>query len=293
MKTSYLKYIASLLLFGSNGIIASHILLSSVEIVFTRTLIGSLFLAVVFVFTKQKVQFHKNKMHLFYLMISGLSMGMSWMFLYEAYTRIGVSSATLSYYSGPVIVMVLSPFLFKEKMTWNRLAGFLSVLAGMLFVNLQVSSLHSSSWGLFCGIMSALMYAFMVIFNKKAVHITGLENSVLQLCAAFLIVAVFLGFSQGFAIHPDPVSTLFILILGVVNTGIGCYFYFSSFWSLPVQTVAIFGYLEPLAALVFSVIFLKETLSGFQIAGALLILGGAAFGELFRRNTASSQGRQS
>jgi len=44
MKRAYSKYIAALLLFGSNGIVASHISLSSYEIVFTRTLIGSLFL---------------------------------------------------------------------------------------------------------------------------------------------------------------------------------------------------------------------------------------------------------
>jgi len=64
MKKSYLKYIASLLLFGSNGIVASYIPLSSVEIVFTRTLIGSLFLILIFIFLKQKAQFWKNRFFL-------------------------------------------------------------------------------------------------------------------------------------------------------------------------------------------------------------------------------------
>ena len=97
MNKSYFKYIASVLLFGSNGIVASYILLSSTEIVFTRTLIGSLFLILIFVFSKQKAQFWKNKTHLCYLIISGIAMGASWMFLYEAYSRIGVSIATLAY----------------------------------------------------------------------------------------------------------------------------------------------------------------------------------------------------
>jgi drug/metabolite transporter (DMT)-like permease len=72
-----------------------------------------------------------------------------------------------------------------------------------------------------------------------------------------------------------------ILLLGIVNTGIGCYFYFSSLGSLPVQTVSICGYLEPLSALIFSATILGEKLSLMQIAGTALILGGAAFGELF------------
>lgn len=53
MKKEYFKYIFSLLLFGSNGIVASHILLNSYEIVFLRTLIAGLLLVFIFVFIHQ------------------------------------------------------------------------------------------------------------------------------------------------------------------------------------------------------------------------------------------------
>ncbi len=132
------------------------------------------------------------------------------------------------------------------------------------------------------GILSAVMYGFMVIYNKKAVSITGLENPMWQLITSFLTVAVFVGFKEGFSIHRIDGSWLPILILGLVNTGIGCYFYFSSIGELPVQTVAICGYVEPLSALLFSAALLGETLSLLQTIGAVLILSGAAFGELFR-----------
>jgi RarD protein len=274
------KYIAALLLFGSNGIVASYIQLSSYEIVFTRTLIGSLFLVLIFISFRQKVRFWKNKSHFLYLVISGVAMGASWMFLYEAYKQIGVSIATLAYYCGPVIVMVLSPLIFKEKMTAGRLFGFLAVLLGMVCVNGQALLQGSFSWGLIFGICSALTYAFMVIFNKKAISITGLENPMWQLVISFITVAIFLGLKQGFSLNIPPESWIPILFLGIVNTGIGCYFYFSSIGNLPVQTVAIGGYLEPLSALLFSTALLGEALSLVQIAGAVLILGGAAFGEL-------------
>ena len=283
-KKHYFKYIASLLLFGSNGIVASHISLTSYEIVFSRTLIGSMFLILIFIFSRQKVQFWKNKSHSLYLVISGVAMGASWMFLYEAYVQVGVSVATLAYYCGPVIVMILSPILFKEKMTWAKLSGFLAVLIGMVCVNAQALSAGGNPWGLVCGILSAIMYAFMVIFNKKSVSITGLENPMWQLIASFITVAIFLGLRQGFTISIEPGDLAPILFLGVVNTGLGCYFYFSSIGYLPVQTVAILGYLEPLSALIFSAAYLGETLSFLQKVGAGLILGGAAFGELFTGN---------
>jgi len=277
------KYIAALLLFGSNGVVASYISLSSYEIVFTRTLIGGLFLVLIFISSKQIVQFFRNKSHFLYLVISGVAMGASWMFLFEAYAQIGVSIATLAYYCGPVIVMILSPIIFKEKMTAAKLLGFLAVLLGMFCVNEQALLQGNVSWGLVFGILSAFTYAFMVIFNKKAVSITGLENPMWQLITSFITVAVFLGLKQGFSVHITSENLIPILLLGIVNTGIGCYFYFSSIGDLPVQTVAICGYLEPLSALFFSAAFLGESLNFVQIVGAVLILGGAAFGELFRQ----------
>lgn len=282
MSKAYLKYISALLLFGSNGVVASYIFLNSYEIVLSRTFIGSLFLVVLFVLGKTRIRFWQNKKQLTFLFISGAAMGASWMFLYEAYNQIGVSIATLCYYCGPVIVMALSPVVFKERLTAIKIMGFISVLIGMMFVNGAGIFKSGISWGLICGIMSALMYSIMVIFNKKAKDITGLENSMFQLIASCTTVAVFTIIKQGAGITVPHESILPILLLGIVNTGIGCYLYFSSLQKLPAQSVAICGYLEPLSALIFSAVFLSEKLTVVQVVGAILILGGAAFGELFR-----------
>lgn len=279
MKTSYLKYIFALLLFGSNGIVASLIHLSSYEIVLLRTLIGSLLLIAIFFIAREKLTFYKYKTQSIFLTVSGIAMGTSWIFLYEAYDEIGVSLASLAYYCGPVIVMILSPILFREKLTKFKVCSFLVVLVGIFLVNGMAFENGVSVWGLACGLLSAVCYSLMVMFNKKAKDITGLENSMLQLFVAFLTVAVFVGIKQGYRMQIDTQSIIPILVLGLLNTGIGCYFYFSSIGKLPVQTVAICGYLEPLSAVVFSVIFLKETMLPIQIIGAVLIIGGAMLGE--------------
>lgn len=279
MQSAYYKYFAALLLFGSNGIVASNIKLPSYEIVLLRTLLGSLFLIAVFIFSGQKFTFYHNKRTCLYLCISATAMGASWMLLYEAYQQVGVSIASLAYYCGPVIVMVLSPFLFREALTWPKIAGFLTVLAGMCLVNLQALDEGKTVWGLFCGSMSAFMYALMVIANKKAKPESGLENSLLQLLIGSFIVAAFVSMQGNIALSLATIDWLPVLLLGLLNTGVGCYLYFSSITALPVQTVAICGYLEPLSAVIFSVIFLQELLLPLQLLGALLILGGAIFGE--------------
>lgn len=276
---NYFKYFFALLLFGTNGIVASYITLTSYEIVFLRTLIGSLLLVAIFVLSREKATCLNNKRDLTYITISGIAMGASWMFLYEAYQQIGVSIASLLYYCGPVIVMVLSPILFNEKLTRVKITGFFVVLCGLFLVNIQALNEGKTEWGLFCGGMSAVMYAIMVIFNKKSKSITGLENSTLQLLISFLTVALFIVLKQGVSIQVENSDWIPILILGLINTGLGCYFYFSSIGYLPIQTVAICGYLEPLSAVIFSAIFLQETMNTIQILGAVLIIGGAVLGE--------------
>ena len=135
-------------------------------------------------------------------------------------------------------------------------------------------------WGFFCGIMSAVCYSGMVIFNKKAKEIEGLENSMLQLFISFLLVAIFVVIRQGFIIKVEASSIIPLLVLGFINTGVGCYLYFSSLSKIPVQTISICGYLEPLSAVCLSAFFLNERLSYIQIIGAGLILGGAIYAEL-------------
>lgn len=282
MKQSYLKYILGLLLFGSNGIVASYIDLSSYEIVLLRTLIGSLLLIAIFFLKKEQLTFFKYKKQFLFLCISGAAMGTSWIFLYEAYSQIGVSISSLLYYCGPVIVMALSPLLFKEKMTVAKIIAFIAVLCGVFLINGN-AFVGGNTFGIVCSVMAAVMYAFMVIFNKKTENITGLENAMLQLFISFLTVTIFVGIKQGYNIHIDSSDIAPVLILGLMNTGIGCYLYFSSVGNLPVQTVAICGYLEPLSAVIFSVIILNEHMLLQQIIGAVLIIGGAVFAECYSR----------
>ncbi len=276
---AFLKYILALVLFGSNGIVASHISLTSYGIVLMRTLLGSLLLITIFLVRREEFTFLNHKKQSVYIILSGIAMGASWMFLYEAYQQIGVSRASLLYYTGPVIVMALSPMLFHEKLTRSKVTGFIIVLIGIFLVNGQALQEGKTSWGLLCGTMSALMYALMVIFNKKAEKITGLENSMIQLTISFLTAAVFVELRQGYAIQIAGQDLIPIAILGLINTGIGCYLYFSSIGHLKVQTIAVCGYLEPLSAVIFSVLLLSEVMVTRQIIGAVMIMGGAMFAE--------------
>lgn len=282
------KHFLSLTLFGLNGVVASHILLNSYEIVFFRTLLGGLLMAVLFFLRREKFTFLQHKKQFLCLMLSGLIMGVHWMFLYEAYARIGAGLGTVMCYLGPVLVMALSPLLFGEKIMPYKLAGFAAVVLGVFFISGTVGT-QMDSTGFLCGLLSAVTYAGMVIFNKKARDIGGLENTMFQLGFGFLTVTVFLVIRQGLSIPVKGSDVLPILLLGLIHTGVGCYLYFSTIGKLPVQTVSILGYLEPLFAVLFSVLLLHRPMLPLQWLGAVLIIGGAMLAECWpylRKQTA-------
>lgn len=278
----FVKYIVSLLLFGSNGVWAAAIALSSQEIVFFRLLFGAMSLLAIFALTRTRITFPKYKKDFFFLALSGCAQGVLFLFLFKAYQLIGVSLASLAYYCGPVIVMILSPLLFREKLTRGKVLGFLTVLVGVILVNGQAALEGKSLFGLLCAGLASVMYAVLVCATKKNEHIHGLENPTIQLVFSLLTVAVYMALTQGFAIQVQPGDWLPILVLALANTGLGCYLYYSSIGHLPAQQVALFGYLEPLSSVFYSAFLLHETLAPIQIFGGMLIVGGALFGELYK-----------
>lgn len=276
----YVKLISSLILFGSNGVMAAQILLPSCDIVVLRTLIGSVFLGAIFLIRRPKARFGSVR-NAVLVIASGISMGLSWLFLYEAYQSVGVAISSLAYYCAPIMVMALSPLLFKERLTRLIVFSFAVVLAGALLLNAGALTVKSASaWGLFCGWMSAVCHAAMVVFSKMADEVDGLVSSLVQLIASFAVAAVFLAFTQGFPFEAPAASWPWVVVLGVVNTGLGCYLYFSSFEGLRAQTVAILGYLEPLSAVICALVFLGESMSTFEIMGGVLIICGAVAGSV-------------
>ncbi len=153
-------------------------------------------------------------------------------------------------------------------------------------MNVQKEKFELKNIGFVLGILSAVMYSIMVIANKKADKITGMKNASLQLLISFLTVSVYLLIKGNFltSLPQTPAQWLWLVFLGLLNTGIGCSLYFSSIGSIPVQSVSILGYIEPLSALIFSVVLLKEKFIFTQIIGAILIFAGAVFSNIKYKN---------
>lgn len=278
-----LKFIIAMFIFGSIGLFIRAINMPSSVIVLMRAIIGSLFLTSIMFIRKQPINRKSIFDNLLILALSGLVLGAGWAFLFEAYRYTMVSTATLIYYCAPIIVFLLSPVIFKESLTWSKMLGIVAAIIGMVIINGFGIGGSNPYLGLICGIVSALLYAMLMILNKLIKNLSGLESTLAQLIIAAFVMTFYVLLSHESNWSFSGGWEIFLLItVGILHTGIACYLYFSSMQKLPGQTIAVLSYIDPVSALFFSAIFLSERLSLFQILGGILILGGTAFSQLYQ-----------
>lgn len=274
------KFIAAMLIFGTNGLLARRISLGGAEIVLLRTLLGSCFLIGLGLLRRdlRLVGLRADKVP---ATLGGAALGLNWVCLFIAYQTAGVSLSTLVYYCGPMLVLALSPLLFREKLTWNKIAAIAAVALGMIFISGEIERGSDLAVGLLWAAGAAGFYALVIIANKRVQHLSGIHCAMYELIVSFFVVLAFLAVTGArLPVIPAGSELPWVLVLGLVNTGLAYYLYFSAMQRLSGQTVALLCYIDPLTALVLSALVLHERLLPLQIAGAALILGGACLGEL-------------
>ena len=274
-------YILAMLIFGTNGYLVAHLSLQGSQIVLVRTLIGGLLLTAIVLlrggFDREAVRAEWRD-----LLFGGVALGLNWVALFTAYRMLNVSLATLIYYAGPMLVLLFSPLLFRESLTPQKIAAVAIVAAGLFCITGSITSAGMSLTGLLAAVLSALFYASLIIFNKRIVKTGGMQTAALELDVAFVVVLIYVLLTAGIP-RPLKADIPYLLVLGLVNTGIAYMLYFTGLQKLPGQSVALISYVDPVSALVFSALLLHETMTPLQVLGAVLIIGGALLGELRRR----------
>ena len=277
--------VSSMLIFGTIGIFRRYIPVSSAFLAFFRGILGGI---CIFAFTRLKMQEGKEKLPrraLLGLIVSGALIGINWMLLFEANNHTTVAVATLCYYLQPTIVMLLSPLIFREKLTLKKSICAAVAIIGMVLVSgVLGESSGGSIRGVLLGLGAAVFYSSVVIMNNKIRGIDAYRKTTVQLLSAGMVMIPYLLLTNGFSGEGFSLSAvLLLLVVGIVHTGIAYVLYFGSMDGLRVQTVAILSYIDPVSALLFSALLLREQLSGLSILGAVMIIGSAVVSEIHQR----------
>ncbi len=279
--TATVKYLIALTLYGTIGLFLHFIKYSSEFVVLCRGSIGSLFILLVLLSRKEKINFESIKNNLKYLMISGFALGFNWVFLFAGY-RHGIAITSLCNYLAPLIVVVISATVLREKINSQQLMCIGLAFVGML---LLTGIFEKQNRGdircVIYGSLAALGFVILVLCNKKLNDINDLEKTLMQLLFSVMIVFPYVLLNDGFPKQYDLLSTILVVILGILHTGVAYICYFGSINILDAQTIAVLGYLEPVLNLFLGTIVLKENISIFSIFGAIMILLASIGNEIF------------
>lgn len=281
MKKYKLQLLLAASIFGTVGIFVKFCDVPSSFISMTRGFIGAVCILIA-ILIKGKVDVGSIKRNLTKLVAAGAIMGFNWILLFESYKYVTVAVATLCYYLQPVFLTLVAPFILKEKIDKKKLICILVALLGMGFVSgvFGIGNKYNPI-GILLGVGSAILYTIVVLFNKKLVDIDSKESTMTELLSAGLVMIPYYFLTGGVAeTHLNVTTVIMLVIIAFIITGFTYVIYFDSVKHLPAQTVAIFGYLDPVVAIILSSLLLKEPFGINALIGAILILGSTLISEL-------------
>lgn len=277
-------FVLSMVIFGTIGIFRRYIPLPSGLIAFSRGLIGMLFLLAFVALRRIRLSKENIRNNGGMLLLSGVCLGFNWILLFEAYRYTSVAVATLCYYMAPILVVLVSPLLFGEALGGRKIFCVLVALCGMVLVSGVVDAGISgtgNSKGILLGLGAAVLYASVVLMNKKITGISAYEKTIVQLGTAAAVILPYTLLTE--TVEPGAWSVgaiLCLVLVGVVHTGVAYALYFGAVTNMKAQTAALFSYLDPVVAILLSVLLLGEKMTLAVGIGAVLVLGAALLCEM-------------
>lgn len=273
----------SMVIFGTIGLFRRLIELPSDVIAFGRGLMGVGFL-LLFARLRGKTLAWASigRRDILLLLVSGALIGFNWIALFEAFNYTTVAVATLCYYMQPVIVIVLSPLVLKERLTIRQIVCVCVAVVGMVLVSgVLEGGAAGGGRGILLGLGAAALYACVVLMNKTITLSSAFEKTILQLLAAAAVMLPYMALTGTLHAYALPLyEWALFLVVGLVHTGVAYVLFFGSIEALPARTCALLSYVDPVTAVLLSALLLHEAISPLGVLGAVLILGAAVYSEM-------------
>ncbi|MDR6524828.1 drug/metabolite transporter (DMT)-like permease [Chryseobacterium rhizosphaerae] len=222
-----------------------------------------------------KESFKINKKETLILAVLGICYALSSEFLFLGYDFLtpGIASTVLFIY--PVIVALIMFFFYKEKLNRLSIVSLLFAFAGVIVLCLKGSGLEINFTGLGIVMLSSLFYAlYMVIVNKSDLKVSGFKLSFYSMLFTSLFFMTKTGL-EGQSLTIPSLSLFFnFLIFAFLTTVISSLCLVYAIKYIGSTPTAILGALEPVVAVMVSVLMFHEKFTPNLFIGITLILLG-------------------
>ena len=282
-----------------SGSIGAFVLLSGLpvtDVVFWRCLIGALTLLVFIVLSRQPFS-RLTRFTLALAVIGGAALVVNWLLLFAAYSRISIGMATVVYNTQP-FMLVLMGMVLGERVSAVKWGWLLLAFGGVvILLSSELTPAHEE--GLTTGVLLALgaafFYALTAIIARKLHPLPAQHIAFIQVLVGVVMLLPL--------VHTPELTASFpwryLLILGIVHTGIMYQLLYSAIQKLPTPVTGSLSFIYPLVEMVVDYLVFLHALSAVQLLGGMLILFAAAGNNLGwvekkpRRGGVSEQSRAS
>lgn len=267
------------ILWGGTGIFirkSTELSMNNITIVSSKAVTASVIMFVsIFLYNKSLIKIHLKDIFIF---ISAALIGMLGVniFFNESVSFLSLSLAAVLLSLSPIFVLLLSYFLYKEKITLKKLISIILAFVGCILVsNILKSEIKISLWGVISGLLAAFSYALYSIISKKAM-LKGYHSLTITLYA-FIFIAIITAPLADWNLIIDLIKKdnnifIFIILHSLLVLILPYVFYTVSLNYMDTGKASILASCEPIAASVFGIIFFNEIPNIFSVVGIILTI---------------------
>lgn len=269
MDKNYLLVIIPALIWASMGLVVRVVSSPPWAVYYFAALLSSIIFFVILIKNKTFIHIFSTK-ETWILILLGLFNVINNVSYFYAYTLTTIANAAFVHYLAPILVALLAPLILLEKTdkkVWFSLP--LALLGLFLMTNPQLSGSHASI-GILLAFVSAIGYASGVLFSRKATRYFAPTQIVFsQMFFSVLIMSPYILYKIPVVPSSDFLP---LFLLGIVYQGVAVLMLIHGLKCIPAQKVSMIMYIEPVAAVLFAALFIKEIPSVTALLGGLLIL---------------------
>lgn len=225
------------------------------------------------------------------LFLSALGISTYNTFVYIALTMTTSTNALIINSIVPILILVLSVFILKQKILTHQIIGILLSTLGVLFLVLKgdfanIFSLNFNNGDLTI-IISALSWAFYSTFVKfRPKELNNYEFFATIVLLGFIILLPFYLY-QGYTVERElyllKSNYLIFLYISIFASCLSYYFWHFGIDHIGASKTGQFVHLMPLFGTILAYVFLEETLLYYHISGAFAIAFGIYLSLFYKR----------
>ncbi|CAM3870016.1 putative membrane protein [Pseudomonas reidholzensis] len=209
--------------------------------------------------------------------LGGVSLMLNWLLLFSAYRHASIAIATVVYHVQPFMLVGLGVLLFGERLSSAKVAWLLLAFAGLVLI---VSAKGNAAapgaeylLGIGLALASAFFYAVAAAITKRLAAVPAHLIVLVQMLVGVLVLAPFVEVSGA---GPADAAWGYLVIIGVVHTGLMSTLLYSAIQKIPTALVGALSFIYPIVAILVDWIAFGHPLGVVQVAGTAAILLAAA-----------------